>query len=131
MAPLVSAIECFAPGAHRLERETHFYNYLALPLYRGPLLALLEVLARRPPLQGEDVPFGREVLLRLKAFYDPRGRLPLDAALGDWGLKRKFLLVFKIFYGIDRDAGLWEKAGDSLKGHREDHDSHKPEQPDI
>ncbi len=95
---LIAVIESFAPKQFQKERAAYYYNYRTLDAYRGKLSALLESLGKGRGRHEEAV-FGREVFLRLKAFYDLRDTLSDAQALADPALKRKFRELFRYFYG--------------------------------
>lgn len=99
----IETIERFAPKEYKNERLAHYYNYRMLEDYRGPLTGLLESLGRGRGRHSE-ADFGREVFLRLKAFYDVKDTLSEEKALADPSLKRKFKDLFMYFYG---KQGRW------------------------
>jgi hypothetical protein len=99
----IETIERFAPREYKNERSVHYYNYRMLEAYKGPLTGLLESLGRGHGRHSE-AEFGREVFLRLKAFYDVKDTLSEEKAMADTALKRKFKDLFKYFYGKE---GRW------------------------
>ena len=53
----------------------------------------------QPAMQEQDAgAFGADLFLRLKMFFDPRGRLSMPEAQADVGLKRKYRELFIFFY---------------------------------
>ena len=109
----IKGIERFAPKQHRPEREMYYYNYQMMDLYLVPLLALLGFIleekggAKKP----EEAAFTGQLFLKLKDFYDPKGRLSLQEALQDLNLKRKFQQLFVIFYNRKEvSTGKLEKS---------------------
>ena len=97
---LIKGIERFAPRQYRSEREMHYYNYQMMDLYLAPLFALLETILEgkdRAKELGEGT-FTGELFLKLKDFYDPKGKLALEEALQDLNLKRRLQQLLVIFY---------------------------------
>ncbi len=117
MDRVVLAIEKFAPREHLSQREVFFYNYKITAPYPKPLFALLQTVSQRERLADDPPEFCGEIFLKLKAFYDPRGRLSLEESETDTGLKRKFKDVFVFFYGRQsppvevRDLPIFRKGG--------------------
>lgn len=109
---LVRSIERFAPREHSAQREMYYYNYRMLALYRSPLGALLETLAQRNRLNEDPSGFAREIFLRLKDFYDPKGRLNRSEALMDRGLRVKFKQIFVFFYGREAPVLRFDAGGE-------------------
>ena len=99
MDRVVLAIEKFAPREHVSQREVFFYNYKMTAPYPKPLLALLQTVSQRERLADDPPEFCGEIFLKLKDFYDPRGRLSLEESGTDLGLQKKFKDVFLFFYG--------------------------------
>lgn len=99
MDRVVIAIEKFAPREHLSQREVFFYNYKITAPYPKPLIALLQTVSQRERLTDDPPEFCGDIFLKLKDFYDPRGRLSLQEAEKDIGLKKKFKDVFLFFYG--------------------------------
>ena len=95
---VISKIERFAPKQHRVERDSHYYNYRTLNPYVKPLLALLTEISNHNRL-NDDTILLRGLFEKLKAFYDPKDRLSLTEAYKDPGLKRKFVNMLSYFYG--------------------------------
>lgn len=95
---MIDIIEKFAPRKYRSERDAFYYNYKTMPPYLKPLLSLLQVISQRERLNEEQVVFARELFLKLKEFYDPKGKLSLEEAIQDGSLIRKFRELFLFFY---------------------------------
>jgi hypothetical protein len=95
---LIHTIEKFAPREYREERDTYYYNYRVMGMYRKPLVHLLETISWKG-LKGGRAPFSPDLFLRLKDFYDPKDRLSTTDAAGDVGLMRKFSALLLYFYG--------------------------------
>jgi hypothetical protein len=96
---IIEQIEAFAPKDYRSDRDSFYYNYRIMGLYKRPLLALLETILKgrdRDTFQGD---FGRDLFFKLKDFYDPKDRLSPAQALEDVGLLKKFREIFLFFYG--------------------------------
>jgi hypothetical protein len=106
----IGIIERFAPRKYQKEREIYYYNYRMMPLYPKPLLSLLQTLAQRERMNDDETAFARQLFLNLKAFYDPKDRLPLMEAKEDSGLKKKFSELFLFFYG-NRDLAAHALEG--------------------
>jgi hypothetical protein len=84
-----------------------YYNYRMMGLYTKPLTALLETLLQRERLEQDAGDFAADLFLRLKMFFDPRGKLSMPEAHGDLGLKRKYRELFVFFY--DREPLALER----------------------
>jgi hypothetical protein len=97
---LIRRIEKRAPQQYRKDRADRYYNYRSIRSYVRPLrLLLLAVADSGEPgrrFGGEAV---RTLFLRLRDFYDVRGRLSTREALSDVRLRRKLVHLFTIFYG--------------------------------
>jgi len=96
----IKGIERFAPRQYRSEREMYYYNYQMMDLYLIPLFALLESIleGKRRAKELEESAFTGQLFLKLKDFYDPKGKLTLQLAVQDLNLKRKLQQLFVIFY---------------------------------
>jgi hypothetical protein len=96
----IKGIERFAPRQYRSEREMYYYNYQMMDLYLIPLFALLESIleGKRRAKELEESALTGQLFVKLKDFYDPRGKLTLQEAVQDIGLKRKLQQLFVIFY---------------------------------
>ncbi len=95
---IIDIIEKFAPRKYRSERDAFYYNYKTMPPYLKPLLSLLQVISQRERLNEEQVVFARELFLKLKEFYDPKGKLAFVEAIQDGSLISKFRELFLFFY---------------------------------
>ena len=95
---MIDIIEKFAPRKYRSERDAFYYNYKTMPPYLKPLFSLLQVISQRERLNEDQVVFARELFLKLKEFYDPKGKLSLEEAIQDGSLIRKFRELFLFFY---------------------------------
>ncbi|HDZ91011.1 MAG: hypothetical protein JRJ09_08435 [Deltaproteobacteria bacterium] len=103
---LIDVIETFAPKEHLDEREAFYYNYKIMAQYRTPLLGLLQTASQVGPLREDQETHAVEIFMRLKAFYDVRGKLTVQEAVKDTGLVRRFHHFFTLFYGRkDLSAG--------------------------
>ncbi len=96
---LIDIIETFAPRAFLGEREAFYYNYKMMSSCKKSLLTLLETVSRIKRLKTDPSDHTCELFLKLKEFYDPRGKLSLAQALGDRNLNRRFEDLFVFFYG--------------------------------
>lgn len=97
--PLIDVIEKFAPRDRREDREMYYYNYRLMGQYFKPLLALMETVSQRSRLKEDRDVFLWDLFLRVKAFYDIKDRLSMEAALGDRGLQKRYQDLFTFFYG--------------------------------
>ncbi len=113
---LAERIERFAPKEHRADRSSYYYHYKMIALYTKPLRSLLEWVADNNRFQQDPVGFSAEVFVRLKHFYDPRGRLSMAEALQDPALRRKYEGFFPLFYG--RPGGALAEIGARLEKDR-------------
>ena len=108
---IIDLIEKFAPKQYRSERDSYFYNYRIMALYRKPLLSLLETILRRQKLESESAESAKDLFLKLKDFYDPKDRLSMVEAAEDNSLKKKFRETHLFFYGTgdvpDMDIDDW------------------------
>lgn len=95
---VINNIEKFAPVKYRDERYRLYYNYRSLSSYKRPLFSLLDSLSNRPDSGVDSRLFEDEVFHKLKAFYDPKGRLSTEEALLDGRLKKKMKELFQIFF---------------------------------
>jgi len=110
MGHLVKAIERSAPRNYREDRESFYYNYHMMGLYRKPLEGLLETIGQSIRMEeiGEDVVCS--LFLKLKDFYDPRGKMALSEAMEDPQLRRRLQQVLLVFYNrkdVDM-ARIWD-----------------------
>ena len=96
----IKTVERFAPKQYRSDREMYYYNYQMMDLYLKPLFALLSAILEgsSSAKQIENSAVIGQLFLKLKDFYDPRGKLTLQEALQDMGLKRKLHQILLIFY---------------------------------
>lgn len=97
--PFIDVIERFAPRDRLDERNAYYYNYRMMGQYFKPLMALLETISQQRRLKEDQDAFFVELFLKLKAFYDIKDRLSMDAALEDWGLQRRYREIFGLFFG--------------------------------
>ncbi len=104
---LEKRIEKFAPPRYRRERAVRYYQYRMMPEYVGPLLELLRVVARREALVQDEAEATRGLFLRLKDFYDVKGRLSFEEAVADPRLRRNFSHLMLVFYGRDTYDTGW------------------------
>lgn len=95
---LIDVIERFAPRDHQPEREVYYYNYRIMDPYKQPLLALLETASQIGRFRTDPDGHGRQLFVRLKAFYDIRDRLSMEEALQDTALIRRFRDLLVYFY---------------------------------
>ncbi len=98
----IKKIERFAPRRFKDERDACYYNYRMIKRYIPPLCRLLELISDKKIIKRD----GREefiyrVFLRLKDFYDIRGKLSIQEAMEDLNLLRRIPQIFLIFYGIE------------------------------
>jgi hypothetical protein len=96
---LIEVIERFAPRDRLSEREVYYYNYRIMDAYKQPLLALLETASQIDRFRNDPDGHSRQLFLGLKAFYDIRDRLPMEDAIKDMGLVRRFRDLLVYFYG--------------------------------
>ena len=96
---LIDIIETFAPRAFLREREAFYYNYKMMPYCKKSLLTLLETVSRVKRLKTDPGDHACELFLKLKEFYDSKGKLSLAQALADRNLSRRFEDLFVFFYG--------------------------------
>ncbi len=113
---LAAVIEQFAPRDHRPARESFYYNYKSIGLYFKPLAALLRIIAERKQAGSDGRAFGTQMFLRLKEFYDPRGKLSEEEALADPGLRKKYAELFRFFYGEEGIPIPIQEVRAGLKG---------------
>ena len=98
----IKKIERFAPRRFKEDRAAYYYNYRMIKRYIPPLCGLLELISDKKIIKRE----GREefiyrVFLKLKDFYDIRGKLSIQEAMEDLNLLRRIPQIFLIFYGIE------------------------------
>jgi hypothetical protein len=105
----IKGIERFAPKQYRSERDMYYYNYQMMDLYLKPLFALLGLILEGKGRAGkeEEGVFTGQLFLKLKDFYDPKGKLTLQEALQDLNLKRKLQQLLVIFYNR-KEAAIGE-----------------------
>lgn len=96
---LIEVIERFAPRDHLSEREVYYYNYRIMDAYRQPLLDLLEIASQVDRYRRDPDGHSRRLFIRLKAFYDVKGRLSLEEAVQEAALIRRFRDLLIYFYG--------------------------------
>jgi len=106
---LIDVIEGFAPREHQSEREVYYYNYRIMDPYKPSLLALLEMASQISRFRTDPDGHGRQLFLRLKAFYDIRDRLSMEEAIRDRSLIRRFRDLLIYFYGRK------DLSGDDIK----------------
>lgn len=107
-------IERFAPREYRTERERFYYNYRAMPLYRGTLLTFLDTVSKRERLKEEPATLARNLFLALRDFYDPRRKASPEAIVRDPAFRRKFREVYRYFY--NRTCPSFEEIGEWFLG---------------
>jgi hypothetical protein len=80
-----------------------------MDLYLKPLFALLGLILEGKGRAGkeEESVFTGQLFLKLKDFYDPKGKLTLQEALQDLNLKRKLQQLLVIFYNR-KEAAIGE-----------------------
>ena len=110
---VIQTIERFAPQEYGKERDAFYYNYKMILPYTKPLSALLHTISHKERLAGEPASFAGELFVKLKDFYDPKGRLALSEAKEDIGLRKKFRELFLFFYDM-KDASV-QKMEEYLK----------------
>ena len=102
---LIEKIEKFAPRKYKSERYLYYYNYRSMGSYIKFLMPLLESVAQCNQPGDERVELLCRLFVKLKDFYDPRGRLSMPEALEDMSLMRKLQDLFLFFYnGQDTPA---------------------------
>ena len=106
---LIDVIEAFAPREHQSEREVYYYNYRIMDPYKPSLLALLETASQISRFRTDPGGHGRQLFVRLKAFYDIRDRLSMEEAVQDRSLIRRFRDLLVYFYGRK------DLSGDDIK----------------
>ncbi|MFP3928069.1 MAG: hypothetical protein ACLFUP_04125 [Desulfobacteraceae bacterium] len=104
---LEKRIEKFAPRRYSRERAVRYYYYRMMPEYVGPLLELLRELAHKERMAEDEAEAARTLFLRLKDFYDVKGRLSLEEALEDSRLRRNFSHLMLVFYGRETYDPCW------------------------
>lgn len=95
---VIEKIEKSAPRKYRSERYLYYYNYRSMGSYIKPLMALLEVVAQWDRSEDQRSDFLCSLFMRLKDFYDIRGRLSMPEALEDLALMRKLQDLFLFFF---------------------------------
>ncbi len=95
---VIEKIEKSAPRKYRSERYLYYYNYRSMGSYTKPLMALLEVAAQWDRSEDQRSVFLYSLFMRLKEFYDIRGRLSMPEALEDLSLMRKLQELFLFFF---------------------------------
>ncbi len=110
---LIQRIEKKAPIQYRKDRTDIYYNYSQIRAYVRPLRLLLGAVADRETLAREEGKAVRTLFLRLRDFYDVRGRLSMDEAILDLRLRRKLAHLLLVFH--DRK----DIAGDRLSAYLE------------
>ena len=106
---LIDVIEAFAPREHQSEREVYYYNYRIMDPYKPSLLALLETASQISRFRTDPDGHGRQLFVRLKAFYDIRDKLSMEEAVQDRSLIRRFRDLLIYFYGRK------DLSGDDIK----------------
>ncbi len=120
---LIRRIERTAPRVHHRDRAARYYHYAQIRAYVRPLRVLLEAVADTETLAQDEGAAVRELYRRLLGFYDVRGRLSLDEAVGDVRLRRKLSDLMVLFYGRrgvrgDRLSGMLEPLRERGDGDR-------------
>ncbi len=110
---LIRRIEKKAPAQYRKDRTDRYYNYSQIRAYVRPLRLLLGVIADREALARDEGEALRTLFLRLRDFYDVRGRLSMEEAVLDVRLRKKLTYLLLVFY--DRK----DIAGDTLSAYLE------------
>ncbi|MBW1781050.1 MAG: hypothetical protein JRL30_09955 [Deltaproteobacteria bacterium] len=95
---LIDSIERFAPKDHLSDREVYYYNYRIMDPYKRPLLALLETASQISRFQNDPQAHGRQLFMKLKSFYDVKGKLSVEEAIKDMSLVRRFRDFLIFFY---------------------------------